>query len=557
VDARAVRGVAGSRRQSRTPHSRAAFPPAAAAFLLVAIVIAIGYAHTAGYPPVFDDYDSIVNNAALDRPGDPAALWRFRPSRVVTYLSLALNVAITGRSPAGLRVVNLLLHLACALLVGGIGAHLTRRLSRSGASAAARPPVSPATAGLVAALLFAAHPLATQAVTYLSGRSVVLASFLELSSIALYLRARERGGFASAALSGLCALLAALTKEMTVALPAAIALLELALRRSEPSRERPRAAWPALYLLVLPLVAWAAHLPSAALGRAAEGFRETADIDRATYLLTQFTVVPRYLGLWLGPAGQTLDHDIPLRHAADGGVIAGAAVLAAALAFAWLARRSWPLVAVGIAWFFVHILPESSVFPIRDVMVEHRAYLPMAGLAWAVAALLADRASRAAAGWIAIALIVAALVVTTHVRNRIWRDELALWSDATLKSPGKARAQNNYGLALRAEGRLEEAEAAYRRAIAIEPGYVNARMNLAVVLRREGRPADAIALLRETDALAPGDWRVLNNLGTTLWATGDTTSAADAYARAIAAAPGRREAAENLARMRSPAPVAK
>ena len=79
--------------------SRLAFLTAFAALL------AVGYAHTLGYPYHYDDFYSIRDNPALHRPLDLGAIWRFRPSRVVTHLSLAWNLAIAD-SPTSLRLVN-------------------------------------------------------------------------------------------------------------------------------------------------------------------------------------------------------------------------------------------------------------------------------------------------------------------------------------------------------------------------------------------------------------------------------------------------------------------
>ncbi len=150
-------------------------------------MVAAGYLHTLPFPFQFDDFSSIRNNRALDDPLDLGTIWRFRPSRFITHISLAWNIAITGRSPGGLRVVNLLIHLGASLLVGRIVAELARGLAPRRDSR--RP--APEAIGLLAALLFAAHPLATQAVTYLIQRTTSLAPLLELAAVAAYLQARR------------------------------------------------------------------------------------------------------------------------------------------------------------------------------------------------------------------------------------------------------------------------------------------------------------------------------------------------------------------------------
>jgi len=539
--------------------------------LFVSAVITIGYLHTLPYPFHFDDFSAIRDNALLDHPGDWHGIWAFRPSRAIVYYSFALNIALTGRAPEGMRAVNLLIHLLASVLVGWIAAELVRRLNprvpapasrgderaRAGTHGAAkgaapaaprRPRTSPGAVGLVAALLFASHPLATQSVTYLIQRTTSLAALFELSAVAFYLSARRGHGWVSWAMSWICALLAAQTKEMAVILPAAIGLIELALRRSGAPRIHPALLMP--YLAVVPLVGWSAHLYSTDLGRAAAGFRQTTDIGRVTYLLTQLVVIPRYLGLWLWPRGQNLDPDVALHHWVDVPVVTGLALLFVASFAMFLIGRRRPLVTVGWLWFLVMLIPESSVFPISDVMVEHRAYLPMAGLCWGAAALFAEWAGRNVLGVLPPALLVIALTVVTAARNRVWADEASLWTDVTHKSPDKARGFNNLAMTLEARGQMSEAEAAYRRAVTLDRTYLYARVNLGRFYGMQGRFPQALAVLREAEIIAPNQEGVLNNLGTVWWGMGDTTRAVAAYRRALEVAPGAREPAANLARLR-------
>src|SRR5262249_46809176 len=162
------------------------------------------------------------------------------------------------------------------------------------------------------------------------------------------------------------------------------------------------------YWVVVPLVAWTAQLPAAELGRAVTGFRETAEISRTTYLLTQLVGIPRYLLLCLLPRGQNLDPDVALHTSFDPAVAAGLGVLVAASAGAILASRRYPLLALGWAWFLLTLTPESSLVPIRDVMVEHRTYLPVAGLCWGAAAVLGNLSAGSRVRVLACALLVLA-----------------------------------------------------------------------------------------------------------------------------------------------------
>jgi protein O-mannosyl-transferase len=552
-------------------------------------LLVVGYGHTLGYSYHFDDFSSIRDNPVLRSPGDLGAIWGFRPSRVVVYLSLAWNLAIAD-SLVALRVVNVLIHAAASLLVGWIAAELwslfaarstvppadakARGRGRAARSAApgrvgrgapgATPGWDPVATqvGAVATLLFVAHPLATQAVTYLIQRTTSLAALLELAAIAAYLRARAGGAFGWWVASWAAALLAGLTKEMSVALPALVIAIEVALRGAgAPGRAR---AWQlAPFLILLPLVAMTASLHAMVLGGTPTGLRETDEVSRTTYLLTQLTVIPRYLELFVWPSGQTLDPDVPWIHRPEPAAMLGLAVLAGLVVLAFAVRRRLPLVALGVVWCLVALMPESSVIPIRDAMVEHRMYLPMVGLAWASAALLAAGAGLAAnrglmrGPWLPWAGLALSLVLAgaTHARNRVWRDELTLWTDAALRAPLKARPHNNRGVALQELGRFAEAESAFRRTVAAEAGKnVSGLLNLGKLYGTSGRFTDALAVLIEAQRIEPRNLKVLNNLGSAWWALGDTAQAAAAYEQALLVEPGEPRVISNLARMRGGTP---
>jgi tetratricopeptide (TPR) repeat protein len=108
------------------------------------------------------------------------------------------------------------------------------------------------------------------------------------------------------------------------------------------------------------------------------------------------------------------------------------------------------LAGLGIFWFYLALSVESSVIPIRDVIYEHRIYLPSVGFFMATAAGLGGIAAYErryrTAFWVAIMLLCFVLMASTIARNRIWSNELVLWQDVLEKSPNKARASYSVGL---------------------------------------------------------------------------------------------------------------
>jgi cytochrome c-type biogenesis protein CcmH/NrfG len=483
---------------------------------------------------VFDDIEQLSSNRAIR---DLASFlgpsgYRMHPNRYVAYLSFALNHHLCGYAPFGWHVVNLAIHLANALLVWALVV-LAFRSPRLRASAIA-PSVG--AVAFASGALFVAHPLATQAVSYVVQRITSLATLFYLLTVVLYLawrlRPAGRGRVALQAGFLVSSVLAFRTKEISFTLPVALALVEWAFLDGTRRRWLPILPVAALSLLV-PLSLLDMGMPAAEVLASADTVtRVQASVSRTDYLRTQAVVVVRYLGMLVVPVGQVLDHDVPIRRSWLAPEVAGSALLIAALCAlaGWLSWRSRPggarppldpsvrLVALGIAWFFVTLSVESSVIPIADVMNEHRAYLPSAGLLPAAATAVALLFLRAAPGHVARdtavagALAAAILGVATWNRNLVWRDEIALWSDVAQKSPRHWRALKNLATALFKQGRVPEAISALRRHLEVFPDEPVSHMQLGVGLYVARRPVEAEAELRRAVDLGPEEPDMLFSL---------------------------------------------
>ncbi|HET8733422.1 MAG TPA: hypothetical protein VFM45_06570, partial [Anaeromyxobacteraceae bacterium] len=425
-------------------------PRAAAAALLVAAAALLPYARTGPVPYYLDDRFVLVEGtslhaADLSLASLAPALEGFPLHRWLPRLTLAVGHALHGLAPAGHHLVNALLHAAAALAALALAGEALRR---------ADPGLDPARrrrAALLAALLFAVHPLQTSAVTYLVQRMAVLAGLFALLALWAWARARRAAGRARAgwlAGAAAAAFLAISSKESAAALPLLVLAWEGLVEGGLAARLRRHAA------------AAGAALAAAAAGLALAASRyplmrapgsPVPDLTLSERLLTQPRVLAGYLGRVLAPWPGWLHLEYGLEPSR--GLLDPPATLAALLLLAGLVaaaaalHRRWPPVAFGIAFFLLALTVEQTVLPI-DLAFEHRLYLPLFGAALAAGWGL----ERAAAGWRAGPWPVAApllllLAAGTAARNEAWRDPAVLLGQDAAAWPRLGRPLLNLGAA--------------------------------------------------------------------------------------------------------------
>ncbi|MGZ8430258.1 MAG: tetratricopeptide repeat protein [Candidatus Deferrimicrobiaceae bacterium] len=429
--------------------------------LLLAGTVAVVYLDSFQGAFQYDDYNVIVENVGVHTWG---AFLAGLPRGIRPLLKFTYTLDWTsGLGRFGFHLVNVGLHAANAVM-------LFLLASRIGGPSVSR------FAALLPALLFAVHPVQTEAVTYISGRSVSLMAFFYIGSLLAYLRGRERGNrfllyFASPVLF----LLAAASKEVALTLPFALVLCEAVRWGRTGWKEALRAQSVHWGLLVALAVLFLAHVGYGRLLEACFDIRGTA-----ANLLTQIHGIGYLLSRLVMPHALNIDPDLPVFSGWAAVLLPEALLLAALLAAGIYGLKKRSLAGFGILWFFLHLVPTNSFIPRQDVANERQLYLASWGLFLALAMGTDRLRERWGARWVtAVAAIVLIMLGGITVsRNTVYRSEVALWEDTTRKSPGKARAWNNLGFAYGLAGRFRDAEAAYLRALAIDPGYALARGNL-------------------------------------------------------------------------------
>ncbi|MFL6280517.1 MAG: tetratricopeptide repeat protein [Vicinamibacterales bacterium] len=494
--------------------------------LAAAVLACAAYFNVLDNPFVYDDHDTVTGNRSLIDPSNFRFVLLYTPFRPLVNASYAFDRLLWDYRPAGYHLTNIALH---AIVVVLLYAWIRRLIEDSGAEADSRGPA------FVGAVLFAVHPLQTEAVGYVSGRSEVMCAVffigaLLLSRHAIVTERRIRG-----ALGIGCGILALASKETAIVLPLVFLAYDWLLR---PGADAGRVRRLTRVCVPLFLVFAVAGVYRLSMLRVSTAGPSSAVLNAET----QAIVIWRYAGLLVWPFGQSIMHSVH-RVTAVADPLALIAVLAIALAIALAVRirRSHPIVALGILWFFVVLAPSSSVIPLREGMAEHRAYLASAGFFMTIAGVLQPWWRRLSnRSWVprlAVAVLVVVLCLLTAWRNAVWSDPVTLWAEATVHA--EDMWEPHYALAdsLREEGQCGEAISEYRKVVALRPAHRDAHTNLGICLAQDGQRREAERAFRQALAIDPRFARGYTNLGALALLDGDTGRARDFYLEALVVDP--------------------
>jgi len=494
---------------------------------VIVLLVTVAYAGSFGGEWVSDDTVSIAQNPLL-RSLAPANLPRLLTAfdgpnyMPLKMLSLAVDYQLFGANPTGYHVVNLLLHIANALLVYLL-------LLRLG---------EPAVAAFAVALLWGVHPVHVESVAWISERKNVLSTLFFLLAFLAYLRFSDRPRARTYVLMFVLFVCALLTKINTIVLPAIAIAYEVAWRF------RLRAGD---VVAMLPLLAAGALLAWVNLhGNPSHGAAYHGGSLWVT-LRTSSTVVPRYVGLILLPVGLQSYYPVPL-HASwlDPAVLASTLAIVAcgvtAIVLVWRRRRA----AFWMVWFLVTLAPMLNLVPFPALMADRYLYIPLVGalalLAWAAQEVVrrAPRVARALP--IVVGGAIAACMLLTLARVPVFHDDFRLWADWALTT-SYISSDHPYAAASRAR-ELQ----VLRDAIARDGTSGPLHNNVGAIAFEEGRMADAVDELSRAYALAPHDPAIALNLGRAYLFARQPEAAARTLEEAVRLEPPSYYAHLNLAR---------
>jgi hypothetical protein len=418
------------------------------AALLVLVAVVYRGALAAGFQ--FDDFNVIVDNPAAH--SWQAWLDGLPSLRSLLKLSYTVNWVLSPQ-PWGFHLFNLVCHCINVLLVLALGRRLFQ-MQLDGPLVA-----------LIAAAIFALHPAQTEAVTYISGRSMALMGVFYLSSL---LTGCSNYRVLQWLVSPLLFAAALLAKETAWTLPIALWLINRL--RALPLREN--------FIRIVPHIG--VGLAIALLFALTPAYRRmllhsvsirslwenlALQVDGWFYLMTRPLLLLQ----------TNIDPDLPVHPLFSSFWLLE--LLVVTIVVVVLVQWRQHVFGFGLLWFFLHLLPTNSLLPRNDIANDRQLYIALLGPAWMLGSVLSAAFTQRIAVPIAAFLMVS-LGTATLARNRDYRDEIHLWQATVNRSPNKARVWNNLGYAYQLAGLGKEAQIAYKQALHLNSEMDRARINL-------------------------------------------------------------------------------
>lgn len=220
-----------------------------------------------------------------------------------------------------------------------------------------------------------------------------------------------------------------------------------------------------------------------------------------SYLISQPFVIFHYFNTFFLPLGLSADTDWEgISSIWNVQFFIGIAFILAMIFIAFRFSKDLRLrpVTFGIAWFFLALIPSSSVIPFAEILNDHRIFFPYVGLmisvSWVLGLLLLKYKKQFTINTARYNLIITSLVILllggfaygAHERNKVWKTEETLWKDVAEKSPKNARGLMNYGLSLMSRGDYQNAEKYFTKAIGMWPYYYSLHINMGVLKNVQG-----------------------------------------------------------------------
>ena len=573
------------------------------AYLLILLTCIITYSNSFHASWHFDDGPNILENPNIhlkeislpelmrastfyQNDSTSQAAIRFRP---IATISFALNWYAGTDRVFGYHIVNVCLHILCSWILYFLLQTLFKTPNLSGCCDGDEQNIA-----LLAAVLWAIHPIQTQAVTYIVQRMTLLATLFYLSGLLCFILGRNRvervprlGLFSGCFL---CMLLAMGSKENAVMFPLSLVLVEIVFFKNFSVGARLKTSFRIIIAAIISIGIFSVLLAYSTMSNPftfIDHVSKSRPFSLMERLLTEPRVVIGYLSQIFYPllTRFSIDHSVTVSTSLVEPVttLASIVLISGLLAFALFRVSKMPVLSFGILFYFLNHIIESTVIPL-ELVFEHRNYLPSTFIFFPVSMSIVKvfryyqrmgRHSMFVFCFAVTAFFIVLLGVTTYMRNAVWASEKTLWEDAMAKSPESARPYGRLAQYYSKEGQIdkalslyetsltkqvstryslaghfgnmaslysrkmefEKALALYDTAISIDPSFTMAMFNKALTLANMRRWEETKNIIVFLIALEKPSWEYCNLLGIALLKQNNPLDALNYFRKALQLAP--------------------
>jgi protein O-mannosyl-transferase len=466
---------------------------------------------------------------------------------------LAVIYHFYGADPVPYHLVNISIHMLTALAVYLFLLELTERRIIAFASA----------------LIFAVHPIQTDAVTYISGMRDTLSTFFYALGMFWFLRYRRRGAYWALAAAMACYGLGSLTKEMAATMVFVFILYDFIQAHPSGPPNSLRGRLRDLFGTARTIIAANKYLYGGLLASFCVITYYYLFLRHSTVrvrldgvdwyggsMVLDYLSIPKiilyYFKQILWPAHLLVDYKffpILAKSVTEPAAILAAVAVALLILLAVYLIRVNKVVSFGILWFFVTLAPALNILPHHEFMAEHYLYLPMVGCALIGGSLLASVADRAPSGkmrtavWIVFAMLIAGYSIRTVIRNRDWQNDLVIVTAQLKIRPNSSRTLMELGFLYNHMNLVDSARELLEKSLRITPGYGPTLNNLAITYIKSGDYEKAMDYFRlASESKIHPALKGRQNLAATFMALGQNKEGMDMFRAILDHEPDNREA---------------
>lgn len=509
--------------------------------ILIILITALTYANSLKNDFVYDDYWVIIDNKFVQSLKNLPLVFSgkylteakdinflgvhkdigsgettYRPVVTLTYF---IDYHLWQFNAFGYHLLNLLLHIFNSILVYFLAASITKKN----------------TIALLASLLFALHPVNSEAVNAISFREDLLCFLFFVSSLLLYIRSDDYNNPKKAFVyisSLILFLLSLFSKEMAISLPIVIILYDYYYGKPAPIINRFKYRYLGYFIAsVIYLLIW-----GLLIGNRNQPFKHI-DYSFYAYIFTMSVAVMRYIQWLLIPVGihATINDPSLVFSAVTWKAVISILLILICVVIGFKAFRRSREISFSIAWFFITLSPVLNIFSLNNIMASRYLYIPVFGFCLLISILLLKlfyAGSLKTGGFMAKYAIAAILIIysmLTVMRNAVWKDNISLWSEIVRYYPNNASAHSNLGSHFFENNLFDSAINEYSKALRLNPDAAEYYNGLGACYYSKGMLDEAIVEYKKALMLNPKALKVYNNLGLALNQKGMHKEAIECY----------------------------